>query len=288
MKEAIKTWRIIDILKVSEKLLQEKGIESPRLNAELLLCDTLNSQRMKLYLDFERPLTQAELDDYRAKIKRRLAREPLQYITGKTGFYGLFFEVNPSVLIPRPESELLVEKSLELIKVLKLENPKILEIGTGSGCISIAIATHIMCEIDAIDISEDALAVAERNSAANNTTEKITFQKKDIIKNVNSFAGYDLVISNPPYIAIDEIPALQEEVKNFEPLGALTDNGDGLGFYRKIIEIGKASEDAAKILLEIGDGKKEPVESLFKENNITAYHFSKDLLNINRVVYLEI
>ncbi|MBZ0203031.1 MAG: peptide chain release factor N(5)-glutamine methyltransferase, partial [Ignavibacteria bacterium] len=212
MNEAVKTWRIIDILKVSEKLLEEKGIESPRLNAELLLGDTLNSERMKLYLDFERPLTQAELDNYRNKIKRRLNSEPLQYITGKSGFYGLNFRVNPYVLIPRPETELLVEKSLDFIKEHRLENPKILEIGTGSGCISISIANNITCEIDAIDISEDALSVARENSESNGTSSKISFQRKDILKDIESFEAYDLVVSNPPYISNDEIAGLQEEV----------------------------------------------------------------------------
>ncbi|MCC7159112.1 MAG: peptide chain release factor N(5)-glutamine methyltransferase, partial [Ignavibacteria bacterium] len=286
MNEAVKTWRIIDILKVSEKLLEEKGIESPRLNAELLLGDTLNSGRMKLYLDFERPLTQAELDNYRNKIKRRLNSEPLQYITGKSGFYGLNFRVNPYVLIPRPETELLVEKSLDFIKEHRLENPKILEIGTGSGCISISIANNITCEIDAIDISEDALSVARENSESNGTSSKISFQRKDILKDIESFEAYDLVVSNPPYISNDEIAGLQEEVKNFEPFNALTDNSDGLDFYRKIIETGKKSSGGTDILLEIGDGKKELVESLLKEYNVTKYEFYRDLLNINRVVFI--
>ncbi len=288
MNEAVKTWRIIDILKVSEKLLGEKGIDSPRLNAELLLCNTLNSERMKLYLDFEKPLTQSELDNYRIKIKRRLNREPLQYITGSAGFYGLSFEVNPSVLIPRPETELLVEKSLDFIKKRRLENPKLLEIGTGSGCISIAIASSITCEIDAVDISNDALMVAQINSETNNTTPKITFRNKDLFNDIQSLAGYDLIISNPPYIALDEIQGLQEEVKDFEPLGALTDNKDGLEFYRKIIELAKYSDGITNILLEVGDGKKEEVESLLHKNKITKYEFYKDLLKTDRVLHLEI
>lgn len=288
MKEAVRTWRIIDILKVSEKLLGEKGVENPRLNAELLLCNTLNTERIKLYLDFEKPLTQFEIDDYRSKMKRRLNREPLQYITGHTGFYGMTFRVNPSVLIPRPETELLVEKSLQFIKEQKLENPKILEIGTGSGCISIAVAKNIACDIDTIDISDDSLIVAKENSDSNGTSSRITFHKKDITKNIDSFTEYDLIISNPPYIGKDGIPGLQEEIRNYEPLNALSDGNDGMDFYRKIIEIAGRSADITKLLLEIGDGKKEKIESFLKENNITKFEFYKDLLNINRVVNIEI
>ncbi|MBZ0204154.1 MAG: protein-(glutamine-N5) methyltransferase, release factor-specific, partial [Ignavibacteria bacterium] len=123
---------------------------------------------------------------------------------------------------------------------------------------------------------------------SNGTSSKISFQRKDILKDIESFEAYDLVVSNPPYISNDEIAGLQEEVKNFEPFNALTDNSDGLDFYRKIIETGKKSSGGTDILLEIGDGKKELVESLLKEYNVTKYEFYRDLLNINRVVFIEI
>lgn len=288
MAEVSKIWRIIDLLKITEGLLEEKGISSPRFNAELLLSDTLKTNRMDLYLNFEKPLLDSELNDFRAKIKRRLNREPLQYITGNCGFYGLNFKVDPSVLIPRPETETLVDTLLEKIRSGNLENPKILEIGTGSGCISIAIASKIPCSIDAIDTSPEVLKIAGENSELNNTSSNINFQLKDIFSDIEDFSGYDVVISNPPYVAIDELESLEPEVKDFEPLAALTDSGDGLKFYRRIIELAGNTKGKTKLLLEIGDGKRESIEKLLNDLGISNYGFYKDLLNIDRVMCAEI
>ncbi len=288
MKKTEKTWKIIDLLKATEGLLREKKIDNPRLNAELLLCDTLKTKRIDLYLEFEKPLNETELASFREKVKRRLNREPLQYITGTAEFYGLVFRVNPSVLIPRPETELLVDKTLDTIHMQKLENPKILEIGTGSGCISIALASKVVTDITAIDSSKDALKIAHINSDSHKTLHKIIFLEMDLLNDFDSFNGYDLIISNPPYISMDQMPTLQEEVKNYEPKHALTDNSDGLEFYRKIIDLAKKTPGKLRLLLEIGDGKKEKVEDLLIENGIKNYEFFKDLMKINRVVYIEL
>jgi release factor glutamine methyltransferase len=288
MKETLKTWKVLELIKAAEKLFEEKGIGGPRLNAELLLCSTLNTGRINLYLDFEKPLNELELSDFRKKIKRRISREPLQYITGETEFYGLKFDVNPSVLIPRAETELLVETAMEIINQQKLDSPKILEIGTGSGCVSVSIAANVECKIDAIDTNEDALKTAVLNSKSNNATERISFIKKNILTDLTNFDGYDLIISNPPYIAGDEIQSLSDEIKNFEPAEALTDKADGLVFYRKFIEISKNTRGKVRMLLEIGDNKKEKVENLLIESKIQNYKFFKDLLNIFRVVYIEL
>ncbi len=288
MKKTEKTWKIIDLLKATEELLRQKNIDNPRLNAELLLCDTLNTKRINLYLEFEKPLNGSELSSYREKVKRRLNREPLQYITGTAEFYGLVFRVNPSVLIPRPETELLVDKTLDTIQLQKLENPKILEIGTGSGCISIALASKVISDITAIDSSKDSLKIAQINSDSHRTSHKIIFLEMDIMNDFDSFNGYNLIISNPPYIGLDEMETLQEEVKNHEPRHALTDKGDGLEFYRKIVLLAKKTPGKLRLLLEIGDGKKEKIESLLKENGISNYEFFKDLMQIHRVVYIEL
>lgn len=281
-RETVKTWKILELLKVTEEHFRKNDISSPRLNAELLLSAALNTKRIDLYLDFEKPLTEQELTEFRAMVKRRLTGEPLQYILGQTEFYGLKFFVNSSVLIPRQETELLVDKSLELIHTHKLENPKILEIGTGSGCISIAIAEKALCEITAIDVSEAALETACKNSQLNNTVSKINFEHKDFLMDINSFHDYDIAISNPPYIAAGDIPSLQREVKDFEPLSALTDNNDGLTFYKKIFELASSVKNA--VLLEIGDEKRNIIEPLLAKNGITNYIFHKDLLNIDRVL----
>jgi release factor glutamine methyltransferase len=286
MKEAVKTWKILELLKVTENLFTEKKIDNPRLNAELILCSILNTKRINLYLDFEKPISETELSDFREKVRRRIFREPLQYILGETEFYGLKFIVDPSVLIPRPETELLVDKALDIINENKLENPRILEVGTGSGCISIAIASKLTCTIDAIDSSSEALKTAQINSDKNNTSSKINFIKKDFLTEINSFDEYDLIVSNPPYIASGEIATLMDEVKNYEPQYALSDGGDGLVFYRRFIELFKNSKKV-KLLLEIGDNKKEKVEELIKASGIENYEFFKDLLNIYRVIYIE-
>jgi release factor glutamine methyltransferase len=286
MEQTKTTWHVLELLKVTEKLLKEKNIENARLNAELLLSDVLKMPRIKLYLDFEKPLKEDEISDYRAKVKRRLNHEPLQYILGYTEFYGLRFETTPGVLIPRPETEILAEKAIELVSSFEMINPRILEIGTGSGCISIAVSSKVNCTVDAIDISEEALKIARKNSEANGTSSKINFFNKNILNGFASFTGYDMVLCNPPYIPANEFDSLQDEIKNFEPRSALTDEGDGLSYYRKIFELYKETTSGIKILLELGDGKKNAVEKLLKESSISSYQIFRDYHNIDRVLYI--
>lgn len=286
MNQPVKNWKILELINTTEEHFKKKGIPGARLNTELLLCGTLNTKRINLYLDFEKPLTVNELDNFRDKVKRRLAGEPLQYILGEAEFYGFKFKVNPSVLIPRQETELLVDKTIETINTRGYENPRLLEIGTGSGCISIAIASMLMCKIDALEFSPDAIITAKYNSKLNGTEDKVSIIQKDFLKDINDFNGYDIVISNPPYIAADEMETLEVQVRDFEPAGALTDGSDGLSFYRKIAETALNTSGDVKILLEIGDDKKEKVERLLNSYNIN-HTFFKDLLNIDRVVYIE-
>ncbi|KXK41008.1 MAG: methyltransferase [Chlorobi bacterium OLB5] len=287
MAETLKTWRVLDILKVTEAAFADKGIKNPRLNAELLLCDITGDKRIELYLNFEKPLTKAEVEAYRQHVKRRLAFEPLQYILGKTEFYGLNFRVNCSVLIPRQETEILVEKALEYITNCKPDNPKILEIGTGSGCISAAIAANTVCEIDAVDVSPEAVNLATENASNKELKGKIIFSVKDLFNDINSFEGYDIVVSNPPYIAASDVPGLDEEVNGYEPVIALSDNDDGLSFYRKIFQLFNSVNKKPVLLLELGDGKKEQTINLLKENGILSYKIFNDLIGIPRVLLVE-
>lgn len=288
MSEAVKIWKILDILKVTEELFAKNNISNPRLNSELLLCGALKTKRINLYLDFEKPLNETELALYRSMVKRRINREPLQYILGEAEFYGLKFMINRSVLIPRQETELLVDITFEIISTQRLENPKILEIGTGSGCISIAAASRVLCSIRAIDICSEAVKTAQANSDLNNTSSRIEFIQKDFLNDNESFNGYNLVISNPPYIAEFEINTLEPEVKDYEPKSALSDNSDGLSFYRKIFETAIETIEPLTVLLETGDGKKEKVEELVQQYGIKNYTFHKDLLNIERVLEINI
>ncbi|HJY64514.1 MAG TPA: peptide chain release factor N(5)-glutamine methyltransferase [Ignavibacteria bacterium] len=282
---------ILELIKVTEKLFREKEISNPRLNAELLIASTLQTERINLYLDFEKPLTDTELTDFREKVKRRQKNEPLQYILGEAHFYGRKFNVNPSVLIPRPETELLVEKTLEVIGNKKAspreggdENPKILEIGTGSGCISISIAANINCSIDAIDNDPEAINTATYNSRINSTESRINFFVSDFIKQDLHIDKYDIVISNPPYIPAVEFNTLSREINEYEPMNALTDNGNGLEFYRRIFTLYNSAAVKPLVIIEIGDGKKEAVENLANEFSIAGFTFYKDLLNIYRLI----
>jgi release factor glutamine methyltransferase len=287
MKETVKTWTVLDILKVTEAAFRERGITNPRLNAELLLADTTGDSRINLYLNFEKPLTESEVSLYRDKVKRRLKFEPLQYIRGKTEFYSLEFNVTPDVLIPRQETEILVEKVMEYIKVSAIECPKILEIGTGSGCISIAIAANAECNIRAFDVSNEAIELAQLNSAVNNTAEKVMFDVKDFFDPEVTFEGFDIIVSNPPYISAQDVPGLNEEVNGYEPYIALTDDGDGLSFYKRIFELYNDSQNKPAVFLEIGDGKKEAIVKLLSESNIKNYSIHNDLMNMPRVLEIK-
>ncbi|HEY3251210.1 MAG TPA: peptide chain release factor N(5)-glutamine methyltransferase [Ignavibacteria bacterium] len=284
MEAVQKPWKILELLKTTEELFKKYSIENPRLNAELLLAGTLNTERIKLYLDFEKPLTDNELAEFRNKVKRRLNYEPVQYILGEAYFFGRKFKVNPSVLIPRPETELLVEKTIEKAKGNNLSNPAILEIGAGSGCISISVAGSIDCHIDAIELNDDAILTAQENSELNGVSDKICFKRSDFLNENINIDNYDIVISNPPYIAKDDVNQLPDEIKNFEPHLSLTDCSDGLEFYRRIFELYNSAIKKPFILLEIGDGKKTAVERLINNYTIKNYTIHKDLLNIYRVL----
>jgi release factor glutamine methyltransferase len=279
-----KSWTILEILKSSEEVLKNKNIKNPRLNAEILLSDTLNIKRIELYLNYDKPLNKQEIDLYKDKLKRRMNREPLQYIRGFTEFYGLRFNVNNSVLIPRQETELLVEKSIEIIK--QFQNPRLIEIGTGSGCIAAAIGKNSVCTIDAIDIDENSLSLASENAALN-CVQNINFIKRDI-RSFSNFNDYDIVVSNPPYIPKKEFASVEEEVRNYEPHAALTDDSDGLTYYNIIFDLAINTGRALHLLLEIGDGKRNIVEKLLLDKKIKEYTFFKDLLNIDRVLHIKL
>lgn len=279
--------KVLELINITRGLFEGKGVNNPRLCAELLLADTLSIPRINLYLDFEKPLNEKELDSFREKVRRRLNHEPIQYILGYTEFYGLKFKVDQHVLIPRPETELLVDKVTEQVTSSGITNPKLLEIGTGSGCISIAVAKKIDCNIDAIDINEGILEIAKFNSDINKVDEKLNLIKKNFTDLAN-LDDYLLVFSNPPYIPINEYNSLPEEIKNFEPRHALTDEGDGLKYYRDILNISLNSKNRKKLFLEIGDGKRKFIENLLLNNNIKNYEFFKDLMGMERVVYYEV
>lgn len=234
------SWTIHELLKVTTDYFTQKGIDSPRLSADILLAHQLNLSRVKLYLDFDRPLKDEEVAGFRNLVRRRLKREPLQYITGHQEFWSLDFQVGPQVLIPRPESEVLVEQVIRLFEKGRLpekDRPGILDLGTGCGALAVALAREIEgASVWASDISEDALDVARLNAERHHVADRIIFRFGDLWE---PFRGenvrFDVIVSNPPYIASDAFHGLTSEVRDYEPRAALDGHGEGIFYIERIL-----------------------------------------------------
>ncbi|MCP4577262.1 MAG: peptide chain release factor N(5)-glutamine methyltransferase [Deltaproteobacteria bacterium] len=232
-----KAWCIKTLLETATDYLVEKKIENARLNAEVLLAHQLHVKRISLYLNFDQPLTEKEVSGYRDLIRRRLKREPLQYITGIQEFWSLAFKVNPHVLIPRPETEILVEQALTLAGSFHEAPLRVLDLGTGSGVISVSMAKEVPeTLILATDISGEALIVARENAQNHGVVNRITFLRGDLFEPLMpEKQGFHLITSNPPYVCTHEIQELLPEVALHEPKVALDGGKDGMNFLRKII-----------------------------------------------------
>jgi release factor glutamine methyltransferase len=256
---------VLDAIKKSSEFLGKKNVESPRLQVELLLAHLLKMPRMKLYLNFERVLSPAEIDSLRELVKRRGQREPLQHIVGSTSFCGYEIAVSRHALVPRPETELLAEFGWNFLLTLNSQNAIALDFGIGTGCIAIALAAKCPnVKIIALDISAEAIALAKENGARNKVSERIDFLQGDGFAALPQMQ-FDLIISNPPYISSAEIKTLQPEVKDFDPRGALDGGADGLDFYRKLaIEAKPFLKAAGKIMLEFGDGQADDIKNIFE------------------------
>ncbi|QQS38165.1 MAG: peptide chain release factor N(5)-glutamine methyltransferase [Ignavibacteriales bacterium] len=274
---------VLEAIKLSAQYLDSKGIESARINAELLLASVLKCKRLELYLSFDRPLSAEETSMYREFLRRRSIFEPLQYIIGSVEFYGLNFNVNKSVLIPRPETELMVELILEENK--NKSGLKILDIGTGSGNIAVSLAvSSTRFEVKAIDISKGALEVAKQNAIQNKVNDRIDFLLSDIKNYSDDNLKYDIIVSNPPYISVQEFPELQKELK-YEPSIALTDEADGLSFYVVICEKARnLLKSGGYLYFEIGQNQDLAVKEIMTSNSFSEIIFRKDYQNINRVI----
>jgi len=283
----------VEFINFSADLLKKKNISEPRLTSELMLCEILNCSRVNLYLNFDKPLNKTESDMLKEYLIRRINNEPLQYILGKASFYGFDFKVNKHVLIPRPETELLVENVLTDIKKNNCKEVSGFEIGTGSGCISISLAKMLETEeinynIVSIDISEHAISVANENLNLNGLSDKkIRFLKKDIFEIEKLNKNVDYIISNPPYVGLSEYNLLEPEIRNNEPDIAVTDFGNGLKYYERIFSIAADKNFKGKVFCEMGFGQKDKIESLLREKGFTDYSFYNDYNNISRIVKAE-
>lgn len=276
---------VLEVIKLSTEYLQKKGVESPRANAELLLAEILKCKRLELYLSFDKPLADSEVQNYREAIRKRGLRIPLQYIVGNVEFYGLKLTVNENVLIPRPETELLVETIVNDFD--KLSNIKILDIGVGSGNISLAILKNIPnANVVAIDISEKALEVAKQNALLNSVDGNIEFKLFDIMnEDLIKLDKFDLIVSNPPYVSAKEFETLEPELKIYEPKIALTDNSDGISFYKHIIGVSSLLlKNPGKIYFELGINQSKQVQKYFEDKMFDKVSITKDYAGIDRII----
>lgn len=257
---------VLEAIQKTADFLGKKGVESARLNAELLLAHQLKLPRMRLYLNFERVLTTAETDGLRELVKRRATREPLQHIIGSTSFCGCEIAVSRHALVPRPETEQLAELGWQFLSTLNSQPSTALDFGTGTGCIAIALAVKCpTAKIYALDLSADALALAKQNAEANKVAERIEFLHGDGFSALANKAQFDFIISNPPYIASAEIETLQPEVRDFDPRAALDGGADGLDFYRRLAKESPAFlKPGGKIMVEFGDGQAEDIKKIFE------------------------
>jgi len=279
---------VLEALKLSEEYLKKYNIDSSRLNAELLLADILNCKRLDLYLLYDKPLQESEIAKYRDYLKRRSSREPLQYIIGNVEFFGCKFFVDPSVLIPRPETELLVECALK--KYLSQDEIRILDIGVGSGNIAIALLKNLpLSSAVGVDINDDTLSLASKNARENNVIGRLELVKFNILKDDHKTLGnFDIVISNPPYISLNDFENLEPELKNYEPLLSLTDNSDGYLYYEKIIAVSfDLLNNNGRLFFELGKDQHTKVKKMMIENGFSKINIVKDYSDIERVIFGE-
>jgi release factor glutamine methyltransferase len=278
----------LEILNQAIEKLRLAGIDKPRTNAELLLGAILNKSKVDLYLDKDRILTSNEIDKFNQCIKERISHRPVQYIIGTVEFFGLEFKVDQRVLIPRPDTETLVEVVIE--QLTNKENPKIIDLGTGSGAIAITLATNLKSPfIYATDVSKEALEVAKENALRNKVESEIQFFCGDLfepLKNKNLEGQIDCVVSNPPYVSKEEFETLPREIKDYEPIVALRTDEEGTSFHRSIIENSLDFLNKNGILaLEVGLGQASKVTELIRNRkDFKNTEIKKDLGGIERIV----
>ena len=275
---------ILEVIQRSSEYLAKRGVETPRLQIELLLAHALQLPRLKLYLNFERALTGAELATIRDLVKRRGNRQPLQHLLGSVSFCGLEIAVNSHVLIPRPETEWLAEHAWRFLSTRQSQPPAALDFGTGSGCLAIALAVKCpAAQIHAVDISSAALAVAGRNAARHDVLARIQFHDGDGFAPLPAGLRCDLIVANPPYIPSGEICSLEPEVRDHDPHPALDGGADGLDFYRRLAaETDRWLKPDGRLMLEFGDGQAAAIGLIFQQHHWNIHGVEKDLSGRHR------
>ena len=280
---------VLEAIQRSTEFLAKKGVESPRLQAELLLAHLLKQPRMRLYLEFERVLAPTQVDGLREIIRRRGQREPLQHIVGSTSFCGLEIAVNREVLIPRPETELLAERGWMFLNQLSSSNPQaptVLDLGTGSGCLAIALACKCpAADVYAGDVSSAALAVARQNAFRHSLAERIHFLQGDGFAPVTEGIRFDLILSNPPYIPSEDIAKLAPEVRDYDPPQALDGGADGLNYGRRLAaESAPFLKPEGRLMLEFGDGQAKRLRQILEEQMWVVEAIEEDYTHQPRIM----
>ena len=285
MEKSKEVWTIETILNWTRQYFGGKGVENPRLDAEVLLSHILERDRLYLYVHFDQPLEERELAAFREAVKKRAARLPVAYIIGTKEFMGLDFQVSPAVLIPRPDTEILVEAALK--RLVAVDSPQILDIGTGSGAICISMLVKMQSARGvAVDISPAALSVASCNADRHQVADRLTFCLGDLFAPVQGQV-FNAILSNPPYIPEDDIAGLTPEVRQ-EPNQALVGGKDGLDFYRRIIHDGRNYlATGGFIAMEVGIGQAPQVAAMAEETGFfKVSQIVKDYGGIERVIVL--
>ena len=278
--------RVIDLIGWTEKYFMSKGLENGRNIGEILLQHLLDCKRVELYFGSEKQLTQDTIKTYHSWIQRLIKNEPLQYITGTIEFYGLELMITPAVFIPRPETERVVDIALQILKTVI--SPKILDVGTGSGCIAIALANELPeASVTGIDIDPNMLKLAQKNADLHKINN-IIFKQMDIQKEIPK-ESYNLIVSNPPYIPLNEISDLEKNIKDFEPRIALTDGADGLTFYHRLASVAsKILHSNGYLIMEVGQGNHpQKALKLFKNNAFASNKLIQDYNGDDRVLKVQ-
>lgn len=274
---------VAEVLRKSAEILSASGVAEPRREAASLLAFAIGKDKTFLVAHSEYNVSGNEKALFDEFVRRRAAREPFQYITGRQEFYGLDFIVTPDVLIPRPETELIVENALEIQR--RMTNPVFCEVGVGSGCISVSILHELeKARAVGLEISETAIAVARKNAEKHNVSARLELLVSDVFSRLQS-EKFDLIVSNPPYIPVEEVKTLQAEVGGFEPLTALTDGGDGFSIIETIIETApQRLKKNGFLLMEVGFGQAAKVSEMFEPKLWRTVEFLPDLQGIARTV----
>lgn len=283
MEQSRKMWTISSLLAWTIKYFQSKNIESARLDAEVLLAHLLGQKRIYLYVHFDEPLQQEELNKFHEYVVKRANHMPVAYIIGEKEFMGLTFKVTKDTLIPRPDTEILVENTLSQLN--KEQELTLADIGTGSGAIILSLLANLpKATGTAVDISPNALAVAKENAQNLQIADRCDFVLGDLLAPLGE-QKFDVIVSNPPYIPQKDMENLASDVKDYEPHSALTDNGDGLSFYRRLWSRAQAYlHDGGFMAVEIGIHEAKAVKQLAEANNWHNIKIIKDYAGIDRVV----